>query len=669
MEPPIYLHILGNKLLVSFKPCEYTEQKIKTISGAKKNAAFARWEVPLSNYENLTKVFDNLVLSDGVISRIREEAELKEKIEKLKSAPWYEIEDYVPKLPLYTHQKKAFELHRMLKGSSNYSEVGSGKTASAICAIHWRLIMNQIDKCLIVCPLSIIKNWQEEIARFSNMSTIAILGSKEQRLKRLEENKDIFIINYDYLAAIKDDLLKKQFPMVVLDEAHRIKNPGAEQSKAAYDLGDNADYRIALTGSPILNSPMDAFGIMRFVDPSIFGESFFAFRNKYFVNTAAGNSLFPMFHPKHGAEEKISDLLVSRSIRYLKADCLDLPPAVTLPDRVVALSAEQDKAYKQMQENFVIELAGMQTIKLTHFLSMMMKLNQITSGWFKVPDSQEIVKFKSNPKFEELKTIVEEELPGKPLIIWVYYRADIELIYNYFSRCQKCKESILRIFGDTCTCGSPIKHRPSLVYGGVKDRDAQIAWFRTTEEERKIERQKQIELGIPNKEIIKNLGELLPNGQEPPQTNIFIGQISAASEGLNLQRATYAVYFSRDYSLKNHIQSLGRNHRGGQKQTVTYINLVCARQSGDDTMDMHILSKLKKKEDMSKKINKDDLRNLFGDSKINKEKINQLLIEALDQENMAPTPEDTLVTTDTSSITESISENSGENSPPDKLFE
>jgi SNF2 family DNA or RNA helicase len=120
--------------------------------------------------------------------------------------------------------------------------------------------------------------------------------------------------------------------------------------------------------------------------------------------------------------------------------------------------------------------------------------------------------------------------------------------------------------------------------------------------------------GATKREIREKLGDLI-DGQEAPQTDVFIGQISAASEGLNLQRATISIYYSRDYSLKNHIQSLGRNHRGGQKNTVVYYNIVCCRQSGEDTVDMRVLAALTRKEGLSQRINKDDIKFLLPNFK------------------------------------------------------
>lgn len=614
-EPPVYLHLSDNKIIISFKPSAFLKAKLKQVPGAKLNNNLMRYEAPLASYDVISNIFDNLVLSESVMRRLRDDAEIKDKVEVLKKVEWYEIEDYIPKLPIYAHQKKAFQLHRLLSGSADFSEVGCGKTVPAICAIHWRKLIGDIKSCLIISPLSLIRNWQEELSKFSDLTCIPVIApGKEQRLKRLQQERDVYLINLDYVDTLQEELLNKKFDMVIVDEAHRIKNPQALQSKATYRLGDSAKFRIALTGSPVLNSVMDCFGTMRFVNSSIFGESFYSFRNKYFINLAKDGSPFPMYVPKKGAEKEISDKMYSCSIRFLKSECLELPEFTTI-DRVVTLSTEQDRAYRQMQEDLMVELSNLEVVKVNHVLTMLMKLNQITSGWLKKPKEDEIIFFEKNPKFEELKTVIEE-LQQKPAIIWAYYKADMALINNYYTHCRKCKESTRLIPGNNCLkCGEEVKYRVSVVQGSTKNRNAEIAWFKYTPTERAAMRKTMVEAGISEREIRSNLGDLLSDGTEPLQTNLFIGQISAASEGLTLNQALYSIYFSRDYSLKNHIQSLGRNHRAGQKEKVTYINLVCCRRDGEDTVDMRILNKLKKKEDLAQRINKDDLKFLFGDFK------------------------------------------------------
>ena len=501
-------------------------------------------------------------------------------------------------------------------------------TASAICNVHWHIEMGNIENALVVCPKSVIRGWAEQIIFFSDLTFTSLTGTKPERLKKLALKKDIYLINYAGARIMRDDLLKKGFNMIICDEAHRIKNPQSKQSKACYALSDRAEWKIALTGTPVLNTALDAFGVMRFIDSTVFGESFYAFRNRYFKNVGPENSPIQIFIPQHGAEKVISDKLDTRSIRYLKEECLDLPVVSHLPNRIVSLGPDQDRAYRSLQENLAAVINENKSIKINHVLTLMLKLNQVTSGWIKDSDTGEITHFKTNPKFNAIKEAVEEA-GNQSIIIWSYYKEDMKIVTNYFGRCQKCKESVNLIPDDKCPkCHTTIKYRCSEVQGSTKRRDAEIARFRFTPEERALQRKRFIDEGLKPTEIRNELGDLLPDGSEPPQSNIFAGQINAASEGLNLQVSTLSLYLSRSYSLKDYLQSLARNHRKGQTKKVTYLNVVAVMQNGDTTVDQRIVDALTKKENLSKRINKDDIKLLTGNyKKKDREAFKDIIIE------------------------------------------
>jgi hypothetical protein len=488
-------------------------------------------------------------------------------------------------------------------------------TASAICALHWYIETGKTKYCLVVCPKTVMKSWEEQIRQFSNLTFISLDGDKADRLKALKQERNIYITNYENTWRMEEELIKKGFNAMICDEAHRIKNTQSSQSKACYAIGDTVEYRIALTGSPVLNSSIDAFGVMRFIDTTVFGESFYAFRNKYFLNVGNENSPIPIFVPRQSAEKEISDKIYTRAVRVLKSECLDLPEFTHLPPRIVSLSKEQDEAYRGLQDKLYAEIAGNKQIKISHVLTLMLKLNQITSGWIKDPETGEIHFFDKNPKFDELVEVVEEA-GNQSIIIWAYYKADMHLITQYYGRCQQCHSPVNNVPDNNCPkCRTPIKYRCSEVQGSTRFRFAEMAKFRYTPKERAEQRAKLVEEGKTKKEIRELLGDLLDDGTEPPQTNIFVAQVTAASEGTNLQIATTAIFYSRNWSLKDWMQALARNHRAGTTKNVTYINLVAQMANGEDTVDQRIVNALEKKEDLSKRINKDDLKLLAGNFK------------------------------------------------------
>lgn len=610
----VYINLVGSKLLLSFERNPHIEGNLRKISGARFNREYGRWECQLSSYNRLLDALDDVKISQAVMEKFQAEADLKRKVEELRKADYVELENYTPKLPMMPHQKKAFLLHQLLPGSANLSQMGVGKSFSAIAIAHWRIEMGHTPYVLVVCPKSVMRGWEEQLEIFSDLTYVSISGAKkEDRLEKLNLKRDVYLINYEYTWRITEELLAKKFNLIIADEAHRIKNPDSNQSKACYTLADAAEYKIALTGTPILNSPLDAFGLMRLISPDVFGESFYSFRSKYFINVGGENSPIQIYVPKHGANEEISDKLYTKSLRFLKEDVLkDLPPQIPMPDRLVNLSPEQDQAYRKLQEDLCAEIGDGKTIKISHILTLMLKLNQITSGWIKDPDTGEIIHFKQNPKLEELKEVVEDA-GDQPILIWAYYKADMELITNYFGRCTKCKSPVNRIKAENCSkCNTYIKYRCSEIQGSTKNRNAEMAKFKFTPEERAEQRVKFTAEGKSKVEINSELDSILDDGSEPPQTNIFVLQSSAGSEGTNLQRSTMSIFFSRNWSLKDALQALARNHRQGQTKPVTYVNLVARMMNGDETVDQRIVNALKKKEDISKLINKDDLTLLTG---------------------------------------------------------
>jgi len=615
MSSSIYLNKAGSKLILSFDHNPHINDQLKKIPGCRFNKQIGRWEAPLSQYEKITEALDNLVVSKAIFDWVTEESRILRRVKELQGDGYFELEDYTPKLPLMSHQKKAFELHRLCKGSANYGEMGSGKSGSAICALHWFIETGKTKYCLIVCPKTVVKSWEEQIQMFSDLTFVALEGTMEERLKKLKLEKDIYIINYEGTWRMEEQLIAKGFNAMICDEAHRIKNTQSSQSKACYKIGDTVEYRIALTGSPVLNSSIDAFGVMRYIDSTVFGESFYSFRNKYFLNVGNENSPIPIFVPRQGAEKEISDRMYSRAVRVLKDEVLDLPPAVHAPNRVVSLSEEQDQAYRDLQEKLCAEIAGCKEIKISHVLTLMLKLNQITSGWIKDPATGEIHYFKKNPKFDELVEVVEEA-GNQSIIIWAYYKADMHLITSYFGRCQGCQTPVNNVKEKACPkCKTPIRYRCSEIQGSTKHRYAEMAKFRFTPEERAEQRKQRIADGATKQDIRAQLGDLLEDGSEPPQTNIICLQVVAGSEGIQLQKAQVAIWFSRNWSLKDWVQAQARNHRIGQTKSVTYINIVAQMRNGEDTVDQRIVNALQKKEDLSKRINKDDLKFLTGNFK------------------------------------------------------
>lgn len=145
-------------------------------------------------------------------------------------------------------------------------EMGLGKTLQVIALLD--SIQDPDKHTLIVCPASLIYNWEDEIHRFSeSLSCLSITGTKEERKKRLHDSSkhDILITSYDYLRRDIDEYQDLTFEYVVLDEAQNIKNQKTKNATSVKKL--HARHRLALSGTPIENSLAELWSIFDFLMP------------------------------------------------------------------------------------------------------------------------------------------------------------------------------------------------------------------------------------------------------------------------------------------------------------------------------------------------------------------------------------------------------------------
>ena len=163
--------------------------------------------------------------------------------------------------------------------------MGCGKSLTAIAIMGALYQADKAQKALIICPLSIIGVWQEELKKFADFDYAAITleGSilkKTDSLRHIAGTAlQIVIVNYESAWRLEDELLKFNADIIVADEGHKIKTHNSKQSKALHKLGAKARYKMLLTGTVITNKSLDLFSQYKFLNPSVFGQSFYAFRN------------------------------------------------------------------------------------------------------------------------------------------------------------------------------------------------------------------------------------------------------------------------------------------------------------------------------------------------------------------------------------------------------
>lgn len=137
-------------------------------------------------------------------------------------------------------------------------DMGLGKTLEALCAVT--------GPCLIVCPTSLIANWRAEIARFRPALTVCTYHGPE---RALDERADVVLTSYALLRLDSERLGARRWRTVVLDEAQAIKNPDSQVARAAYAL--DADFRIALSGTPLENRLDELWSLVHFTNRGLLG--------------------------------------------------------------------------------------------------------------------------------------------------------------------------------------------------------------------------------------------------------------------------------------------------------------------------------------------------------------------------------------------------------------
>ena len=166
------------------------------------------------------------------------------------------------------------------KGFGFLFEMGCGKTLTAIATMGAAFNLGKIERVLIIAPTSVVAVWPKEFLEYADFKYTCrtLLGEKQNRIRQLDDLMKfpfkalkVAVINYESIwrEGIKEKLQEYDADMIVCDESQRIKTHDAEQSKAAHQLGDQARYKLILSGTPVQNNAIDIFSQYRFLDPSI----------------------------------------------------------------------------------------------------------------------------------------------------------------------------------------------------------------------------------------------------------------------------------------------------------------------------------------------------------------------------------------------------------------
>ena len=349
-----------------------------------------------------------------------------------------------PALPIkatpYRHQIEAYEyacgLFGLPPGGAMRSggcallmEMGTGKTITSIAITGALSNAGRIRRVLIVAPLSILGVWEEEFQKFAAFPyALAVLtgpGSRKLDILRHMTGAvlQVVVVNYESAWRMEKDLAAWRPDLIIADEGHKIKTHNIAASKAMHRLGAKAGYRLLLTGTVITNKAIDVFSQFKFVNPAIFGQSFYAFRSRYFDMVGYGNHT-PVL--KKSMEAELTEKLHSISFRATKAECLDLPETTDVI-RQVELEPAALRVYRGLVKESYAELSSGE-VTAPNILTRLLRLSQLTGG-FIGNDETAAVEQISAAKLSALEDILDgAAAEGKKLVIIARFIPEIRAI-------------------------------------------------------------------------------------------------------------------------------------------------------------------------------------------------------------------------------------------------
>ncbi len=471
----------------------------------------------------------------------------------------------------WSHQREAIVKSFEWRDVALLWEPGTGKSGATINILRGRYASyGKLLRTLILAPPVVLKNWQNEFKMHSkiNQKDIIILrGTGQKRIAQLKEalydpqtetytKSCILLTNYE--ALINKEIFKYiewwAPEILVADESHRCKDFKSKRANLVAKISERTKHNYILTGTPVLNSSMDLFMQYKILDRGdTFGKNFYAFRGLYFEDKNArmpAHIHFPKFEPRPSAYAEFQKRIYQKSLRATKDECLDLPDLVRTI-REVELSDEQKRLYNEMRDDYLTFLKAEtdsgkpRAIVAQLAITKALRLQQIVSGFAK-DESGEIHSLESVPRIAVLAELLQEICgQGHKVIVWSVFKENYRSIREL---CEKLKIESVELHGEI----------------SLKEKEANLKRFK-----------------------------------EDPATKVMIANQRAGGIGVSMVAASYAIYFSKNFSLEDDLQSEARNHRGGSEihQKITRIDLVAP-----NTIDELITEALRNKKNIGDQI-------------------------------------------------------------------
>jgi superfamily II DNA or RNA helicase len=444
--------------------------------------------------------------------------ELRQRIQSFQGIPSESLPSGL-QAELRPYQKAGFDflchLSRLKLGGILADDMGLGKTLQTLAWLLWLKERHPRTPkpSLVICPASVLHNWRREAERFTPDLSVLVLesGAERHNLRRQIPHHDLIVTNYALLRRDLEALQKFHFRALVLDEAQFIKNPGAQVTQSVKQL--RADYRLALTGTPLENRLLDLWSIVDFIQPGYLGSQ------EHFLQT---------YEPSGSGEEAVLAQRIARrrlaaKLRPLLLRRLKKHVAQDLPDRIeqrrdCPLGEEQRKLYlaelrrSRDQVMRAVETQGLSKSQM-HVLAALTRLRQICCHPRLV--GSDAPSGKTETLFELLDPLVAE---GQKVLVFSQFVQMLEILQ------EECRSHQIPTY---------------LLTGQTKNRQELVSAFQ--------------------------------NDAEP---GVFLLSLRAAGTGLNLTSASYVILYDPWWNPAVEAQAIDRSHRIGQTRTVNAYRLI-----------------------------------------------------------------------------------------------
>lgn len=469
--------------------------------------------------------------------------------------------------PLYEFQKKGVEFLLSNPMAALCDEPGCGKTIQTLSALDKDPYIQSI---LILCPNSLKFSWAAEIEKWVAGPYQVIDGGPQRRAIQWARTGYFRFTICNYEAILRDkSIMPRVWDAIVCDEATRISNSRTQTFKVLWAL--RAKRKIALTGTPVQNSPIDLFGIISWLTANpVIGKgilgNFWQFRNTYCV-------LEPRFNRIVGFKNlaTLAERVAPYVLRRLKAEVLkDLPPR-TVQEVVFDLSDNERELYDNIRTELVDKKDDLSK-NLGMALVKMLRLKEVADDWRLLKSDgteghrDETLDLAPASKLAALKELIEPiKRSGEKVII-----------FTQFSRMARILEKEIN--------------------GSVIDGD------------------------VPSK-VRQSIVQMFNEASGADGVNSFYNPLvmtEAGAFGLNIQGASYIIHYDLPWSVGKYEQRIGRAHRIGQDKPVTVYNLIAR-----NTIDEYCWKVLKRKYKISNDLLSDDDR--LEDAGLSEEDIKAIL--------------------------------------------